>query len=249
VKTRFPSVPVPPGAVIVEERKLPSGVISRTYSYPSESRTGVTRLSKEPAKLRGKASSSAPSRPSSVGEGRAPEPASPASSRKRRTAPWDVHIADPRLLKEIARDCFVDTNLHGVESGGLLLGLPPMEGSLRDPAAQILILDASGPNRTTNEQSAARIELSFDMAASQRYWHHRDTNAELIGDWHSHPSGDSTPSRGDFNGWARAHELYRHPWVGLLLFERRGAWTADVYITHTVDDRIVCDRGQALELE
>ena len=135
-----------------------------------------------------------------------------------------------------------------------------MDGSLRDAAAQIWLMDCSGPERSSAEQGAAHVNLDWEAASHQRYFRH-DDKIELVGDWHSHPSANSQPlpgdvkgwpsgnlqpSPGDVRGWARAHQLHRCPWVGLLFYRENG-WVADVYVTHTERGRVVCDRGPRLE--
>jgi proteasome lid subunit RPN8/RPN11 len=222
-----------PGQRLLEQRDLGGGVTE--YAY-------------EPS---GKATLIRPGPPSGVVE----RPGSRAAAQTFRTLaapicraqdpPWDVLVADPNLFSRIRRECFVDTDLGGVESGGLLLGLPPMDGSLQDAAAQIWLIDASGPDRAAGEQGAAHVNLDWEAASHQRYFRHGDS-VELVGDWHSHPGGDAEPSLGDFKGWARAHQMRRCPWVGLLWY-RQGGWAADVYVTHTERGRVVCDRGHLLE--
>lgn len=106
-----------------------------------------------------------------------------------RTEPPVAHIA-PTALHTIAREAL--RSRDGLETGGILLG--------PDTASTILISRAGGPG-----PQAHRTEHSFlrDLAHAQSLanaaWD--EEGHQWIGEWHTHPTGDLTPSALDLHSY------------------------------------------------
>lgn len=100
-----------------------------------------------------------------------------------------AHIA-PAALRAIAREA--DRSHDGLETGGILLG--------PDIADTIVISRAGDPG-----PRAHRTEHSFlrDLAHAQSlaYTAWNEDGHQWIGEWHTHPTGDLTPSALDLHSY------------------------------------------------
>jgi len=169
--------PIPPGAVVVEEREIRPGVIERRYEYPSRARDRplVTRIGGT-CHLAGTTS-----RPRVPRSRTRFSPTPLPVRRDDQQALWEITLASSKIVSVIRRQIFLDADLGGTETGGFLLG--------RNVGIDIRIEDVSTPE-PGDERGEAHMALSWDAAAWRKLWHHRDDGADVVGDWHFHPGGD-----------------------------------------------------------
>jgi|tagenome__1003787_1003787.scaffolds.fasta_scaffold20635783_2 integrative and conjugative element protein (TIGR02256 family) len=95
-------------------------------------------------------------------------------------------------LKVVAREAAQSTD--GLETGGILLGLSSCD--------RLLIRHAGGPG--PNAQRAPHEfhrDLQHAQALADAAW--RKDRSQWIGEWHTHPSTDLTPSLVDLNSYYR----------------------------------------------
>lgn len=102
-----------------------------------------------------------------------------------------VSISDAalaRITREAAR------SLDGLETGGILLGT--------DTANAIVIRHAGapGPHAQRSERSFLR-DLDHARQLAQSAW--LEDGSQWIGDWHTHPTGETTPSGVDLHAYLR----------------------------------------------
>ena len=91
-------------------------------------------------------------------------------------------------LESMASELFWSTRLDGCETGGCLFG--KVRGNI------VTLTRASGPGRRA-ERGKYRLKIDDAMAGG---WEIDDDVSE-VGLWHSHPNGDSRPSREDRMAW------------------------------------------------
>lgn len=83
------------------------------------------------------------------------------------------------------------------ETGGALFGIEPSRG------AGILIVAASGPGPLATHEPA-RFERDLDFTHQTALKIFESDGAQWVGEWHTHPSGDLTPSALDLSTY-QAH--------------------------------------------
>ncbi len=65
--------------------------------------------------------------------------------------------------------------------------------------------------------------LRFPLRSSQS-----ETEFRIVGDVHSHPSGESRASDKDFDAWRFAAERFKHPFLGIVATAGSERWEAGV---------------------
>lgn len=90
----------------------------------------------------------------------------------------------------------VDAASH--EAGGMLLG------RLIDGTDDVVVDEATEP---TGEDRRGRFSFNRAKAAAQRYinlvWRQSGSTRVYLGEWHTHPEDDPTPSDHDLENWRR----------------------------------------------
>jgi integrative and conjugative element protein (TIGR02256 family) len=82
----------------------------------------------------------------------------------------------------------------GLETGGILLGT--------DDGQEIVIRHAGGPGPKARRESHRFLrDLAHAQQLAELAW--REDQSQWIGEWHTHPSGDLTPSNYDLEAYAR----------------------------------------------
>ena len=137
-----------------------------------------------------------------------------APQTKRRTNPRRIaftesaHRALIRLITE---------TWDGTESGGALLGFLADDGV-------VVITDACGPSDAA-VRTPISIKHDLDRFLAFAPWHLRGYG-EVVGDWHTHPSGGAEPSDRDLRGWAGWIRKALGFHVGMIV-TRRSVWLGD----------------------
>ena len=150
--------PLPPGAVVVEEREIRPGVIEYRYAYPDRARTvPLTRISPPPQLIEG---------------GRSSVP-----KIEIRTQRVPVEFSR-EAFSEISRARFVDTQLYEKETGGYLFGYQGDDGVLQITAA----------TWDVEEQWPTSVRLREEPPDALGCWHTHPDNEGLElsqADWDS----------------------------------------------------------------
>jgi integrative and conjugative element protein (TIGR02256 family) len=82
----------------------------------------------------------------------------------------------------------------GLETGGILLGT--------DDGQEIVIRHAGGPGPKARRESTRFLrDLAHAQQLAELAW--KEDQSQWIGEWHTHPSGDLTPSNYDLEAYAR----------------------------------------------
>lgn len=122
------------------------------------------------------------------------------------------------------------------ETGGFLIGLRRLN--------HIEVTDLTEQQPGDRASPISFLRNGKGHAASiTRSWRNSGKTLTVVGDWHSHPIGDATPSHLDQNAWrALAHALHR-PVVGLIagpqqmrLFRTEPTVGLDVELSRIQDD-------------
>ncbi len=152
--------PIPPGAVVVEEREISPGVIERRFAYPRGSRGhirigGTAGLIDKGAALGGKRG----------GKRLSAAPALPEIRAHGERVPVEL---GPDALETISRSLFVDTFLCERETGGYLGGYEE-DG----------VLHISAATKAVDEQWPTSVRLGEEPRDSVGYWHSHPDNRGL----------------------------------------------------------------------
>ncbi|UKA56657.1 Mov34/MPN/PAD-1 family protein (plasmid) [Arthrobacter sp. FW305-BF8] len=103
----------------------------------------------------------------------------------------DVRII-PKALMMIGEEAI--RSRDGLETGGILLGT--------DDGQEIVIRHAGGPGpKARREFHRFLRDLSHAQQLAELAW--REDQSQWIGEWHTHPSGDVTPSNYDLEAYAQ----------------------------------------------
>lgn len=124
------------------------------------------------------------------------------------TEPPVARIA-PTALRTIAREAL--RSRDGLETGGILLG--------PDTASTVFISRAGdpGPRAYRGEHTFLR-DLAHAQSLANAAWN--EDGHQWIGEWHTHPSGDLTPSALDLHSYLQhLHdpELHLHRFVAIIV--------------------------------
>lgn len=103
------------------------------------------------------------------------------------------------------------------ESGGILLGYRRQHH-----------LHITGV--TTPDESDGRMRNFFSRSAhfhqsvASEKWQNSGGTVDYIGEWHTHPELDPTPSAIDKRGWLRISRFRKAPMVFIIVGERNDLW-------------------------
>lgn len=106
-------------------------------------------------------------------------------------------VPDIRILPEVLTfiACEAVRSHDGLETGGILLGTD-------DSKEDIVVRRAGGPGPKARRESHRFLR---DLAHAQRLadlaW--KEDQSQWIGEWHTHPAGDLTPSDYDLEAYVR----------------------------------------------
>lgn len=82
----------------------------------------------------------------------------------------------------------------GLETGGILLGT--------DRGQEVVIRQAGGPGPKARRESNRFLrDLTHAQQLAELAW--KEDQSQWIGEWHTHPSGDLTPSNYDLKAYSR----------------------------------------------
>ncbi|WP_426939764.1 Mov34/MPN/PAD-1 family protein [Pseudarthrobacter sp. S6] len=82
----------------------------------------------------------------------------------------------------------------GLETGGILLGT--------DDGREIVVRHAGGPGAKAHRESNRFLrDLAHAQQLAELAW--KEDQSQWIGEWHTHPSGDLSPSNYDLEAYAR----------------------------------------------
>lgn len=82
----------------------------------------------------------------------------------------------------------------GLETGGILLGT--------DDGQEVVIRHAGGPGPKARRESNRFLrDLTHAQQIAELAW--KEDQSQWIGEWHTHPSGDLTPSNYDLEAYGR----------------------------------------------
>lgn len=115
-----------------------------------------------------------------------------------------------------------------LETGGFLIG--------RRRGAHLEVTQATyqGVNDVATRTSFDRADRAHTASAVSA-WRADAGLSDVVGDWHSHPSGAGAPSDTDLRAWWTLAQAKRRPIVGLIL----GDETLSLHMANFRDRRIV----------
>jgi len=97
-----------------------------------------------------------------------------------------------------------------LETGGFLLGMR------RGPYLEITGATFQGPQDVATTHSFERRDGAHAKEV-ETAWSAEEHLITMVGDWHSHPSGDASPSGTDRQAWRKLSETARADFVGIIL--------------------------------
>lgn len=104
-------------------------------------------------------------------------------------------LSDPSIL---ALESYRQVGDTTVEAGGLLLG------RLIDGSADVVVDEATGPHAHDRRSRFAFFRRRNPaQGLVNRAWAGSSGTRIYLGEWHSHPEDDPTPSDPDYNNWRR----------------------------------------------
>lgn len=115
----------------------------------------------------------------------------------------------PKLVIEIF-DRFRQTNIEHLEAGGLLLGLR------RGPHIEILTCTSPMPKDKRTRSSFLRRDPGHFQIA-QRDWRKSGGEIGYVGEWHTHPEAQPSPSTIDTREWASILKLEQRQTVFVIV--------------------------------
>jgi len=110
------------------------------------------------------------------------------------------------------RQKFLDSN----EAGGLLLGFR------RGPHLEIIDLTEPYPNDVRHRTSFYRCDPLHEIYA-QKMWSKSKRTIDYLGEWHTHPEQNPSPSGLDVNEWKKLMVARKFSMVFLIL-GNKGNW-------------------------
>lgn len=103
----------------------------------------------------------------------------------------DIWIV-PEALALIGEEAILSRD--GLETGGILLGT--------DDGREIIVRQAGGPGAKAHRESNRFLrDLAYAQQLADLAW--KEDRSQWIGEWHTHPSGDLSPSNYDLEAYAR----------------------------------------------
>jgi integrative and conjugative element protein (TIGR02256 family) len=98
----------------------------------------------------------------------------------------------PKALMLIGEEAI--RSRDGLETGGILLGT--------DDGQEIVIRHAGGPGPKARRETHRFLrDLAHAQQLAEQAW--KEDQSRWIGEWHTHPSGDLTPSNYDLEAYTR----------------------------------------------
>ena len=118
------------------------------------------------------------------------------------------HVFDTMIsLTAAAAETIQDESqksIDGLETGGILLG--------HDDGTSVLVTSAGGPGPNAHRASD-RFSRDLEHAVSLGNLAYADDGSVWVGEWHTHPTGPSTPSPADLSTYVR---LVADPSLGFI---------------------------------
>ena len=117
------------------------------------------------------------------------------------------------MIATVATD--VKRHGHGKERGGILLGFRRGE--------HLHITEATVPTRRdVGSMFSFRRSAAIHREVALKRWRHSGKTMDWVGEWHSHPEENPSPSSIDLRSWSEMTERRDAPMVFLIVGWRRG---------------------------
>lgn len=127
---------------------------------------------------------------------------------------WHIPKIDSKVLVEIHVVSLLGEYKQNInskpESGGILLGYRRGE--------HLHVVQATTPQKN---DVASRCSFTrkdpFHQSAALAKWHESGETLDYLGDWHTHPEYEPSPSRVDFEGWEQLMTRFEKPFVFMII--------------------------------
>lgn len=129
----------------------------------------------------------------------------------------DAEIPVVRIAKDAAETIVREAqrSLDGLETGGVLLGV--------DLGGEISVLHAGGPGPDAQREPTSFLrDTAYATELALEAW--QEDRSQWIGEWHTHPTGDLSPSPIDLESYLRHladPELHLDRFLSLILSTSR----------------------------
>lgn len=129
-----------------------------------------------------------------------------------------IELQDVALSGMLA---FRQFSKSGMEAGGVLIG------TRRGPHFEVFGATSPQPSDKRSRFSFVRSGKKHRELATKE-WARSGQRHGYIGEWHTHPELQPTPSWIDRRGWRKLHEQLQQPLIHLIVgFETVGLWYCD----------------------
>lgn len=105
---------------------------------------------------------------------------------------------------------FRQVSLASKEAGGILLGYR------RGPHLEVLGVTMPHPNDVRGRHHFQRKDAAHQTIATAQ-WHESDGHIHYLGEWHTHPEPDPTPSSIDRREWKKLATIQSHPLLFIIV--------------------------------